>query len=571
LSAAPSRGIRLAPGLHPFRPRALDLLAGGYDRQTFMADLVAGVTVGIIALPLAMAFAIASGVKPEAGIYAAIIGGFIVSLLGGTRVQIGGPAGAFIVIVYGIVQQYGLGNLIASTVMAGVLLFVMGLLRVGSLIRLVPVPIIIGFTNGIAVLIMLSQVKDFLGLKIAAMPADFFGQARTLAAALDSLSLAAVAMSLASLLLLAAWPRIGSFVGRSRVTGAGLARTNFVSRLPAAIVVLVLATLSTALFQLPLETIGTRFGGIPDKLPSLVMPGLSWDTARNLVGPTLTIALLGAVESLLCARIADGMIDDRHDPNQELMAQGVANVITPFFGGLPVTGTIARTTANVRTGGRTPVAGMLHAVTLLAILLVAAPLAVHVPLAALAAILVFVAWNMGEWREFRRLAQLTVPYSAVMVTTFVLTVVVDLTAAVQIGLVLASLLFIYRISSLTTIAKLDDELLPAGVSGFRIYGALFFGSVGRLEALIDYSESVQPKVLILDLNKLIHTDTTGIDALDAIRRMLERRGSRMVVCDLNAQPRLLMMRSGFLEKVGSENVLADLPAAIARARGIAEP
>jgi SulP family sulfate permease len=377
-------------------------------------------------------------------------------------------------------------------------------------------------------------------------------------------------MSLSALLLLVAWPRIGSFVGRSRFTGSGLARTNFVSRLPAAIVVLVLATLATALFQLPLETIGTRFGGIPDKLPSLVMPDLSWDTARVLVGPTLTIALLGAVESLLCARIADGMIDDRHDPNQELMAQGVANVVTPFFGGLPVTGTIARTTANVRTGGRSPVAGMVHAVTLLAILLVAAPLAMHVPLSALAAILVFVAWNMGEWREFRRLAQLTVPYSAVMVTTFVLTVVVDLTAAVEIGLVLASLLFIYRISSLTTIARLEDALLPAGVAGYRIYGALFFGAVGRLETLLESTDGAQPKVMVLDLNKVIHTDTTGIDALDAIRRMLERRGACMVVCDLNAQPRLLMMRSGFLEKLGSDNVLPDLPAALARARRIVE-
>ncbi len=568
---------RFASSLHPFRPRLLDCL-GRYDRHTFAADLVAGLTVGVIALPLAMAFAIASGVKPEAGLFTAIIAGFMISALGGSRYQIGGPAGAFIVVVYGIIQQYGLANLLVSTAMAGVLLFIMGLTRIGSFVRLVPVPIIIGFTNGIAVLIMLSQVRDFLGLQTGTMPADFFGQTRAIVASLDTLSPPTLALGLASLAALAAWPRLGTFLANPRNTGAGEARSNFVARLPAAIVVLVLATAATALLQLPVETIGSRFGGIPGTLPAFALPDFSWAAVRNLVGPTLTLALLGAIESLLCARIADGLTEDRHDPNQELMAQGIANVVTPFFGGIPATGTIARTTANVRTGARTPIAGMVHALTLLVIVLAAAPLAQHVPLTALAVILLFVAWNMGEWREFQRLAQLTVPYSTVMVTTFVLTVVVDLTVAVEIGLVLAALFFMYRISSLTTIVKVENSALPEelelpqGVVAYRILGSLFFGAVGRLEMLIESSSGeAQPRVMILDLHKVIHTDTTGIDALDVIRRSLARRGSRLVICDVNQQPLSLMSRSGFIDKLGERNLQPHLPAAIGRAEEIVAP
>src|SRR5262245_41155513 len=404
--------------LHAFRPRLLEALKG-YDRHALAADVGAGITVGVIALPLAMAFAIASGLTPEAGLFTAIIAGFLISALGGSRVQIGGPAGAFIVVVYSIVQQHGLGNLLVSTAMAGVLLFVMGLTRMGSLIRYVPVAIVIGFTNGIAVLIALSQVREILGLQIERMPADFIGAARAIGGALDTINPVALGVGLASLALIILWPSAGRL-----------------GRLPSTLVVLLLATLVTALFKLSVETIGSRFGGIPGSLPPLALPDLSWENARNLVGPAVTIALLGAIESLLCARVADSMIDDRHDPNQELMAQGVANFVTPFFGGMPATGTIARTTANVRSGARTPVAGIVHALVLLAIALLAAPLAVHVPLTALAAILLFVAWNMGEWGEFARLRQFSGQYRTVMVATFLLTIVVDLTVAVQIGLVL---------------------------------------------------------------------------------------------------------------------------------------
>ncbi len=552
--------------LHPFRPRLLDCL-NTYDRQTFSADLVAGVTVGLVALPLAMAFAIASGVKPEAGIFTAIIAGLLISLLGGSRVQIGGPAGAFIVIIYGILAQYGLANLLVSTVMAGVLLFVMGLTRIGSLIRFIPVAIIIGFTNGIAVLIALSQVKDFLGLPIAKMPADFFSALRAILSAIGGVHWMSFALALGCLLLIVFWPRFGAlFRPAAEGTEAMRGRLQFVTRLPATLVALVIATMLSALLSLPVETIGSRFGGIPTGLPSFTLPDLSWEAARHLVAPTLTIALLGAVESLLCARVADGMTGDRHDPNQELMAQGVANFITPFFGGIPATGTIARTTVNVRTGARTPIAGIVHAGTLLVIVLVAAPLATHVPLAALAGILMYVAWNMGEWREFARLRQFSNHYRTVMLSTFLLTVMIDLTVAIQLGMVLAALFFIYRVSSLTTTERVIDENLPPGVFAYRLYGSLFFGSVGKLEILLEEAERSSPRVLVLDLHKVINIDTTGLDMLDVVRKALEKRGAALVLSDANDQPLSLFRRSGFLGRLGDGNLQPDLVAAISRAR-----
>ncbi len=568
LGASPRRRVGLP--FHPFRPRLLDCLKG-YDRSTFVADLIAGITVGIVALPLAMAFAIASGLKPEAGIFTAIVGGMLISMLGGSRVQIGGPAGAFIVIVYGIIQQHGLANLMISTVMAGVLLFVMGLTRIGSLIRFIPVAIIIGFTNGIAVLIALSQVKDLLGLKIDKMPADFFHATRAIIEAIDTADAMTFSMGLACLAVIIAWPRLGTLV-TSRQDGATTGRTALVTRLPGTIVALVLATAATALLNLPVETIGSRFGGIPVGLPSLTFPELSWDAARNLVAPTVTIALLGAIESLLCARVADGMIDDRHDPNQELMAQGVANFVSPFFGGMPATGTIARTTTNVRAGAKTPVAGIIHSLTLLAIVLVAAPLASNVPLAALAAILLFVAWNMGEWREFPRLRWFSPQYRTVMLSTFLLTVIIDLTVAVEMGLVLAALFFIYRVSSLTTIEQVSEASLPAGLAlppdtaAYRIFGSLFFGAVGKLETLIEADDATPPpKIMILDLQKVINIDTTGMDTLDVLRKTLARRGGTLLLCDVNDQPLSLIRRSGFLVKLGENNLQPHLPAAVARA------
>jgi len=551
--------------LHAFRPRLLECLKG-YDRQTLAADVGAGHTVGVIALPLAMAFAIASGLKPEAGLFTAIIAGFLISALGGSRVQIGGPAGAFIVIVYGIVQQYGLGNLLVSTAMAGVLLFVMGLTRIGSLIRYIPVAIVIGFTNGIAVLIGLSQLKDLLGLRIEKMPADFFGATRALAGAIDTLSLTTVALGFASLLLLILWGSLGSLLP-SIFAPIKTPGRRLLTRVPSTLIVLIAATAATAAFQLPVETIGSRFGGIPDGLPALALPDLSWENARHLIGPAVTIALLGAVESLLCARVADSMIDDRHDPNQELMAQGVANFITPFFGGMPATGTIARTSANVRSGARTPVSGIVHAFTLLAIVMLAAPLAGHVPLAALAAILLFVAWNMGEWGEFARLRQFSTQYRTIMVSTFLLTVMVDLTVAVQIGLVLAALFFIHRISTLTAIEPAGAAVaLPPGAAAYRIFGSLFFGAVGKLEALIETGDGESPpRVLILDLHRAINLDTTCLDALESLHRSLEKRGAALILCDANEQPLSLMRRSGFLAKLGKENLVRDLPAAVSRA------
>ncbi len=565
---APRRRVGLP--LHPFHPRLVDCLKN-YDRGTFAADVIAGVTVGVVALPLAMAFAIASGLKPEAGIFTAIIAGMLISLLGGSRVQIGGPAGAFIVIVYGILQQHGLANLMISTVMAGVLLFVMGLTRIGSLIRFIPVAIIIGFTNGIAVLVALSQVKDFLGLKIDRMPADFFHSTRAIIAAIDTADVFTLSLGLATLAVIIAWPRFGTLVATRR-DAATTGRTGLVTRLPGTIIALVLATAVTAFLGLPVDTIGSRFGGIPTGLPSFTLPDLTWDAMRNLVAPTITIALLGAIESLLCARVADGMIDDRHDPNQELMAQGVANFVSPFFGGMPATGTIARTTTNVRAGGKTPIAGVIHALTLLVIILVAAPLASSVPLAALSAILLFVAWNMGEWREFPRLRQFSPQYRTVMLSTFVLTVMIDLTVAVEIGMVLAALFFIYRVSSLTTIEQVSDSSLPEDLSippgtvAYRIFGSLFFGAVGKLETLIEPDgRAEQPRVMILDLHKVINIDTTGMDTLDVLRKTLARRGSTLVLCDVNNQPLSLIRRSGFLPKLGPDNLQPHLPAAIARA------
>ena len=555
--------------LHAFRPRLLECLKD-YDRRTLAADVGAGLTVGIIALPLAMAFAIASGLKPEAGLFTAIIAGFLISALGGSRVQIGGPAGAFIVIVYGIVQQYGLGNLLVSTAMAGVLLFVMGLTRIGSLIRYIPVAVVIGFTNGIAVLIALSQVKELLGLQIEKMPADFFGATRAIAGAIDTVSVPTVVLGLACIALIVLWTAFGSMVPSVPPEAKAPGRHGLLTRVPSTLVVLVVATVAVAALDLQVETIGSRFGGIPSAIPAFTWPDLSWENARHLIAPAVTIALLGAVESLLCARVADSMLDDRHDPNQELMAQGIANFVTPFFGGMPATGTIARTSANVKSGGRTPVSGIVHALALLAIVLLAAPLASHVPLSALAAILLFVAWNMGDWGEFARLKQFSAQYRTIMVATFLLTVIIDLTVAVQIGLVLAALFFIHRISSLTTIEPVGaDVALPPGAAAYRIFGSLFFGAVGKLEALIETAAwDTPPKVLILDLHMVINLDSTCLDTLEGLHRSLRKRGATLLLCAANEHPLSLMRRSGFLEQLGKENLLPDLATAAGRARDL---
>ncbi len=552
--------------LAPFRPYLLESL-GTYDRARFFKDLSAGVTVGIVALPLAMAFGIASGAKPEQGLFSAIIAGFLISALGGSRVQVGGPAGAFVVIIYGIIAKYGFANLLISTMCAGVLLFAMGLTRLGLLVRFIPVSIVIGFTNGIAVLIILSQFKDFLGLSIDRMPADFFQQAQLIGRSLGTINPYAVAIAAASLALMLLWPKVS--LARASPRGQ-----RFVRHVPGTIVALLLATAAVALFDLPVETIGSKFGGIPQELPSLALPAFSWELVKQLVAPTLTIALLGAVESLLCARIADKLIDDRHDPNQELMAQGIANFITPLFGGIPATGTIARTVTNVKAGAVSPIAGIVHAVTLLAIVLIAAPFASSIPLAVLAAILMLVAWNMGEWHEFVRLRNFPITYRTILLATFFLTVIFDITVAVEVGLVLASLFFIYRISQIT---RIEPIALPPGgtaarVEAYRLFGSLFFGAVSKLEAVNDptrYVGAHAPRVIVFDLALLISIDTTGVDALDTLRRQLARQGGTLILAGPHEQPLSMLTRSGFIQRVGADNVVGDMAAALSRASVLA--
>jgi SulP family sulfate permease len=554
-----------------FRPRLLDALQG-YDRARFVRDLGAGLTVGVVALPLAMAFAIASGVKPEQGLVTAIVAGFLISALGGSNVQIGGPAGAFIVIVYGIVAEYGLTNLLIATAMAGVLLFLMGLFKLGALIRFIPVAIVIGFTNGIAVLIALSQVKDLLGLRIDKMPADFFAQIGALAGAMPTLNPMAVAIGLASLAVVVAWPK--SYAIPSATPGVPDPLSRRVRRIaalvPGTVIVLVLASIAVAMLQLPVETIGSRFGGIPQTLPAIDLPDFSWESAKRLVLPTVTIALLGAIESLLCARVADNMLAQqaapgeplrRHDPNQELMAQGVANLVVPVFGGIPATGTIARTVTNIRSGAATPVAGMVHALALVVIVLAAAPLALHVPLAALAGILLFVAWNMGEWREFARLRRFRLPYRVVLLGTFFLTVVFDLTVAVEVGIVLACGFFIVRMGSMFRIEPLPRAELPADVQAFEVYGALFFGAVDKLEAL-EHRVGADTRLVLLDLHRLIAMDSSGVEALQHLHAALSRRGVRIALVDANEQPHSLMERSGLLDLIGRDQVHTDLASAL---------
>jgi len=544
--------------LHPFRPRLLDSLKT-YDRRRLGADIGAGVTVGIVALPLAMAFAIASGLKPEAGLFTAIIAGFLISALGGSSVQIGGPAGAFIVIVYGIVERYGLANLLISTALAGVLLFLMGWLRLGALVRYIPVSIVIGFTNGIAVLIGLSQVKDLLGLQIDKLPADFFTQIGALASHVHTLNPVALLVGLGCTAVVVLWPK--SYQMDTAPQGPWARFKRKAAHVPGTIIALAGATVLTAGLQLPLETIGSRFGGIPQTLPSFALPEFSWASAQQLLMPTLTIALLGAIESLLCARVADNLTDHpRHDPNQELMAQGVANLVSPLFGGMPATGTIARTVTNVRAGATSPVAGMVHALSLLLVMVVAAPLALHVPLAALAGILLFVAWNMGEWRAFADARRFNLPYRTVLFGTFVLTVVLDLTVAVEVGLVLACVFFIWRMGSLFKVEARSGEGLPTGLAPhtqvFDLYGALFFGAVAQVE---DLSQRLSPDTrhVVLDMHRLVSMDTSGLEALRQLHRSMQRLDVSLRLVDVNEQPLSLIRRSGFEQALGADRIARD--------------
>ncbi|MBU3592143.1 STAS domain-containing protein [Polynucleobacter sp. 78F-HAINBA] len=537
-----------------FHPKLLDSFKG-YNGALLSKDILAGITVGVVALPLAMAFAIASGLKPEAGLFTAIIAGGLISILGGSRVQIGGPAGAFIVIVYGIVEHYGVANLLLATAMSGVFLFLMGLFRLGTLIRFIPVAVIIGFTNGIAVLIGLSQVKEFFGLQITKMPAEFFQAIQTLYAAADTVNPIALMLSMGSLALLISWRAFQKHLG-------------YLSHIPGTVIAMAVATIVTGIFNLPVDTIGSRFGGIPSGLPSFEWIPISWSTAQFVIAPAITLALLGAIESLLCARIADGLIHDRHESNQELMAQGIANVVSPFFGGMPATGTIARTVTNIQSGASTPIAGIVHSITLLVIILFGAPLAKDIPLASLAAILMFVAWNMGEWRKFADLKQFRLPYRLTMLSVFFLTIILDLTVAIQVGLLLAFITFIYRISSLSRYESASAVDFPelqqfqGSISVFRIYGAIFFGAVKILENI---ENELPSKVLVLDLKNVIYIDVSGMDALLELEEVCKNRGVRLLICGLVHQPYEMAVRGGLFERLSDDGIYPDLQHGIAAA------
>jgi len=547
-----------------FVPKSITTLRS-YSRSQFTSDLVAGVIVGVVALPLAIAFAIASGVTPDRGLYTAIIAGFLISALGGSRVQIGGPTGAFVVIVYGIVQRYGIDGLVVATIMAGLILVALGIAKLGAAIKFIPHPVVVGFTSGIAIIIFSSQVKDFLGLRMGEVPAEFIPKWRAFAANLDSINAQALALSIAALLIMALWPRVSR-------------------RIPGPFVALIATTLVVRLFHIPVETIGTRFGAISATFPHPVVPHVSLTQITALVAPAFTIALLAAVESLLSAVVADGMIGGRHRSNMELIAQGVANIVAPIFGGMPATGAIARTATNVKNGGRTPVAGMVHALTLLLITLFFGRWAALIPLATLASILVVVAYHMSEWRTFR--SELTAPKSDVVVllTTFSLTVLVDLTVAIEVGMVLAAFLFMRRMAEVTNVSIVtreladgsenDDEddpnsvrrrVIPPGVEVFEINGPFFFGAAEQFKDTLN-QVAKKPKVLIIRMRDVPAIDSTGLHALHELARRCKREGTLLLLADVHAQPMFALVRSDMLAEIGEENLFGHIDAALDRAR-----
>ncbi|MDP5240107.1 SulP family inorganic anion transporter [Uliginosibacterium sp. 31-16] len=537
---------------HRFHTKLQDSLKG-YSRGRFFADFSAGITVGVLALPLSMAFAIASGASPSAGIWTAIIAGFLVSVLGGSRVQIGGPTGAFIPILYGIVVAYGLNNMLAATFMAGIILLLMGMLRLGNLIRFIPISVVIGFTNGIGVVLALSQIKDFFGLGGEALPADFFPRMKALWQLAPTFNLHATVLALGTLILIFGWARIAE-------------RVRWLGKVPAQLAGLIIGTLAGVLLNLPVETIGSRFNGIPQGLPALQFPVPDLHAISKLLMPAVTIALLGAIESLLSARVVDPQIEDKHDPNQELLAQGVSNMVVPFFGGIAATGAIARTSTNVKAGGRTPVAGMVHSLTLLLIVLVAAPLASWVPIPVLAAIVVVTAIHMGEWHEFTRLRSFPWHYALILISTFLLTVLFDLTVAVEMGLLLACLFFIQRMQDLTGVERVDLKA-HNGVAVYTVRGTLFFGSVAKLDEQIAQTQG-DAGVLVFDMSEVINIDATGAGWLHGVHRSLAKKEGELVLCGLTEHVQDYLSRSGLLAVVGLHNVCSSLHAALVRSREI---
>jgi SulP family sulfate permease len=541
-------------------PRSIECLRG-YTARQFTQDLIAGFTVGLVALPLAMAFAIASGVPPQAGLYTAVVAGFLISALGGSRTQIGGPTGAFVVIVAGIVVKFGLSGLALVGIMAGILLLLMGITGLGTAVKYIPRPVTIGFTNGIALLIASTQIKDFLGERTPTVPSEFLARIRMLLHYVGTTRWQTVAVAATSLAVILLWPRL-------------------TKRVPGSIVALLLSTVAVAGFHLPIETIGSKFGGIPQGFPHFALPSFQVAHILPLLPSAFTVALLAAVESLLSAVVADGMSGDRHNSNVELVAQGVANIVSPLFGGIPATGAIARTATNIRSGALTPVAGMIHAFTLLAILLVAAPLARFVPLATLAAVLFVVAYNMGEWREIGTIVRLSKTDIAVWITTFALTVLADLTVAVGVGMALAALLYIYRIAETTTVEAvtpeyledgqahiLQDKDIPSNVTILRIHGPFLFGATEKLaDATKDLAKLED--VVILRLRNMTALDATGIHALEQFSERLRKTGKTLLLCGARNQPSQLISRSDFLKHVGPENVLPNIQAALARVNEI---
>jgi sulfate permease, SulP family len=535
----------------------------GYDRAQFTSDAIAGVIVGVVALPLAIAFAIASGVTPDRGLWTAIIAGFIISAFGGSRVQIGGPTGAFVVIVYGIVQKYGIDGLTVATLMAGVILVVMGLAKLGDAIKFIPHPLVTGFTSGIAVIILSGQVKDFFGLHMGPVPANFLAKWQSYAQSANTVNLASVAVALSALAIIVLWPRLKS-------------------RIPGPFIALIVTTIVVTVFHIPVETIGTRFGEISAAIPHPVVPHLSLEQATALVGPAFTIALLAAVESLLSAVVADGMIGGQHKSNVELVAQGIANIVAPLFGGIPATGAIARTATNVKNGGRTPVAGIIHALTLLVITLFVGKWASLIPMATLAAILVIVSYHMSEWRGF--LGELHSPRSdvVVLVTTFLLTVLVDLTVAISVGMVLAAFLFMRRMSSVSNVSQVthdltddyaavesDNELLdrrsiPVGVEVFEISGPFFFGAAQAFKDTLG-RVSTKPKVLIIRMRHVPAIDSTGMRSLRDVVHRSRGDGTTVLLTEMHSQPLEAIRGTPTMDEIGLDNVCPSLDFALARA------
>ena len=542
-------------------PKLVDSLRRGYSSEALLNDLVAGVTVGLVALPLAMAFAIASGVPPQNGIYCAVVAGFIISALGGSTTQIGGPTGAFVVVVAGIVSVHGIEGLFMCTLMAGVILMLLGVTGLGTAVRFIPRSVVIGFTNGIGVLIASTQIRDFFGLQLTSVPGDFLGRLRALVAHAGTASGIATGLAAATVIAILVLRRVSR-------------------RIPGSILALLVGSVIALAASLPVETIGTRFGGVPSGLPVLHIPRFRPDLILTLLSPALTVAMLGAIESLLSAVVSDRMSGDRHDPNVELTAQGIANVMSPLFGGLPATGAIARTATNIRAGARTPVAGMTHAVTLLLILLFAAPLARHIPLAILAGILMIVAYDMGEWREIPEVVKLGPAETAVWFITFTLTVFADLTVAVEAGMVLAALLYIRRVTSTTTVARVTPEYIargrahslqlhniPENVAIYRIHGPFLFGATDKL---IELERDVPqlPKVVILRLRNMTAIDGTGLHALEHFADVLHASGRTLILCGMRDQPARMMERAEFHQHIGDENLAPTIEDALTRARGI---